>query len=185
MNDLNKFMQEHFENAIMLKIGFKKTEKREWEKLTVLNELYVQLGHLFYIFHSNDFITEEGRKIDNLGDEISDVLLQSLYLSYLQGIDLRKIRFSHQPNATLEDIPVLVGQLTEALMESEDYRFRKDRVGFQNLNDFIIDRIVKILLVVCKIADDNNIDLIKEFYAMIADATNFLENYEVQKRISL
>lgn len=179
MNDLKKFVLEHFDNAVHLKEEFKKTEKKEWNKLVVLNELYVQLGHLFFIFNNNDFVKEMNREINNLGDEISDVLLQSLYLCYLEDIDLRKVSLELKHEYKLEDIPVLVGQLTEAIMEEEDYRFRKDRVGFNSIKDFIIDRIVRILLVICSIADNNNIDLIKEFYAMIEDATNFLNNYEV------
>lgn len=123
-------------------------------------ELGVQIGHIFDIKCNNPEIKEDGRNISDLGDEISDVLLQTLYLGYLENVDFEKVvDFSY---SSIDGIIVLYGQLVETIME-EDYRFKKERKGFNSRLEFIQDRIMKIYLLMVNYAEEKNIDIIYEF----------------------
>ena len=69
MNKLNTFIDQNYKSAIALKERFKQLEKNDWDSMTVLLELQVQIGHLYNVMNDNKSIVEQGRKIDNLGDE--------------------------------------------------------------------------------------------------------------------
>ena len=86
MNILEHFVKEHYQNAIKLKERFKSIEDKPWDSLTVMAELNVQIGHVFTVLKDCQGLIEPGRAINNLGDEISDVLLQLSYLAYLEGV---------------------------------------------------------------------------------------------------
>ena len=73
MNNLEKFVAQHLQNAITLKESVKALEENEWDSITVMMELNVQIGHIFTVMKDSQGIIEEGRQINNLGDEISDV----------------------------------------------------------------------------------------------------------------
>lgn len=181
MNNAIKFLEIHYDGAIELKNRFKITEKRQWNDLITLLELNVQIGHLFNIEGHNKAVDETNRNISNLGDELSDVLLQLCYLIHLENVDLKKIS---KYNISLDDInflPILCGQLIEAVMEKENYRFSKERFGFKNINSFIEDRLFKLLIITINYADKNGYNMIYEFGLMKKDANNFLDNYVSEK----
>lgn len=91
MEDLRiRFIDEFYNDAITLKEKFKITESKEWNVITVLLELSVQIGHIFDIKCNNQGLKELMRNINNLGDEISDVLLQTMYLGYMEKIDFKE-----------------------------------------------------------------------------------------------
>ena len=182
MEDLRiRFINECYDEAIALKEKFKITEGKEWDEITVLLELGVQIGHVLDIECNNDDLKETMRNINNLGDEISDILLQTIYLGYLEKVDFKeKIDFEY---SDIKGIMVLYGQLAETVMEETNYRFKKERVGFDTRLDFIKDRILRIYLLMINYAKENNIEVIKEFKKMEKDAEGFLEKYEEKHRV--
>ena len=91
MNNPRDFFNHCLTKAISLKEKFKVLEKNDWNSLTVLLELNVQIGHLVNVVNDDIEIKEDGRCIDNIGDEISDVLLQLSYLSYLEKLNFDNI----------------------------------------------------------------------------------------------
>lgn len=176
MKNIKKFIQERFNKAIELKEMFKSLENKEWNSLTVLLELNVQISHIYNVLNSSVDIDEDGRHINNIGDEISDILLQLLYLSYLEDIDFNIVdKYKDYTYDKLEGLSVVFGQLTEILLEKYDYRFTKPRPGFETPKDFITDRIIKMFIIVANIADKYSIDIIKEFDLMYEDATDFIK----------
>lgn len=59
MEDLRiRFIDECYNDAITLKEKFKITESKEWDAITVLLELGVQIGHIFDIKCNNDSLRE-------------------------------------------------------------------------------------------------------------------------------
>ena len=182
MEDLRvKFIDECYEDAVKLKQEFKITESKEWDVITVLLELGVQIGHIFDINCNNDSLKEQMRNISDLRDEISDVLLQTMYLGYLEKVDFKeKIDFEY---SDINGIMVLYGQLVETVMEETSYRFKKKRVGFDTRLEFIKDRILKIYLLTINYAKENNISVIEEFKKMKKDAEGFLRRYEEKHRM--
>lgn len=182
MEDLRiRFIDECYNDAITLKEKFKITESKEWDAITVLLELGVQIGHIFDIKCNNDSLKETMRNISDLGDEVSDVLLQTMYLGYLKEVDFKeKIDFEY---SNINGIMVLYGQLVETMMEETSYRFKKERVGFDTRLNFIRDRILKIYLLTINYAKENNINVIEEFKKMKKDAEGFLREYEEKHRM--
>lgn len=175
MNNLERFVAQHFQNAIQLKERFKSLEKKDWDSITVMMELYVQIGHLFNVMNDNKDIIEQGRQIDNLGDEISDVLLQLSYLAHLEGVTFEDAEeYGAYPYSEVDGLSVLGGQLAEAILEKYEYRFDKPRAGFASRDDFIKDRIKKMMTIALNLGNKANIDLGLEFGLMCADATNFV-----------
>lgn len=171
-----KFINECYDDAIRLKEKFKITESKKWDIITVLLELGVQIGHIFDVKCNNDSLKEEERSINDLGDEVSDVLLQIMYLGYLEKVNFKeKMDFKY---SDIKGIMVLYGQLIETVMEEKSYRFKKERVSFDTRIDFIKDRILKIYLLTINYAKENNINVIKEFKKMQKDAEGFLKEYE-------
>lgn len=176
MNELSIFLKDKYEKAITLKNKFKKIEKNEWDSLTVLVELNVQIGHVFNVLNHNEYVDEKNRTwITNMGDELSDILLQISYLIHLENITIDLDNYKDYKYDNLDGISILYGQLSEALLEKYNYRFTKTRVGFNDIDEFIKDRITKIMLICFNYAIYNNIDLNKEFDLMYEDATNFIE----------
>ena len=171
------FLENNYNKAIDLKRRFRLIEKKDWDSLTVVSELTVQIGHIFNFFIKDDEISEKNRRFENLGDELSDVLLQLTYLTFLEGFEIRKEDIDLYRNfeyANVISLPILLGQLHEALLEKNEYRFEKSRFGFETTNDFIKDRIIRIYLIVFNFADGYLIDLDEEFNKMNVDASNFI-----------
>ena len=106
---------------------------------------------------------------------MSDILLQLSYLIELENINIELDNYKDYTYDKIDGLPILFGQLSEALLEKNDYRFKKERATFNNIDEFIKDRITKILLICFNYANKNNIDLLKEFDLMYVDATKFLE----------
>lgn len=179
MKDIIKFLDLHYENALKLVSDFDSTKKKKWNSQIYLNELFVQVGHVYNVLFSNSNVNETNRKIDNLGDELSDVLLQIINLAKVLDIDMYEIKnYSNYDYSEINGITILLGQLTEAIMENNDYRFKKDRIGFNSNYDFIKDRIFKIFIITFQISKKYNLDMIKEFNEMLEDANNFLNKFK-------
>lgn len=171
------FLINNYDKAINLKNKFRLIEKKDWDSLTVLSELTVQIGHIFNVFIKDDEVSEKCRYFDNLGDELSDVLLQLTYLvhleeNYITDEDIQKFRTFDYSNVV--SLPILLGQLHEALLEKYEYRFDKPREGFKTRDEFIKDRILRIYLIVFNFAEQYKINLNDEFEKMNQDASAFI-----------
>lgn len=175
MNNLEAFVQLHYENAIQLKEQFKAIEDKPWDSLTVFTELNVQIGHIFTVIKESQGLIEEGRAINNLGDEISDVLLQLSYLAHLEKVSFDDAsKYDSDPYSEVEGLAILGGELGEALLEKNGYRFKKPRQGFDTIDDFIKNRIKRMMAIALKLGNKANLDLGLEFGLMCADATHFV-----------
>ena len=75
------FLNIHYKNAIKLVNDFDITKNKKWDEQIYLNELYVQVGHVYNVLYKDNSINESKRSIDNLGDELSDVVLQLMNLA--------------------------------------------------------------------------------------------------------
>jgi len=178
MNQVPKFLNEFYRKAIVLSDHFSITREKDWNSLIILNELSVQLGQIYNIVYDNNVVGELNRKFYNLGDELSDVLLQliALYESMYHSIDINIFSVSRELN--LMSLPILLGQLNEAVMEKYGYRFSKPREGFKTIDDFICHRILLLMNIVLQIASFHGLNMFHEFQEMLDDANQFLNiNY--------
>lgn len=177
----NEFLKECFDNAIKLKDRFKITENKEWDSLTVILKLNVQMGHYTSLLSKNKYTIEEGRKIDNKGDELSDILLQLCTLCWKLKIDKRKVTFIKydiiDESYAILDLQTLLGQISEVLLEDTQYRHYKPRYNFKSHFDFLVEKISKMFSIVINICEINEIDIVNEFNIMCKDADNFLNSY--------
>lgn len=179
MKDIKEFINEYYESGTKLVDDFNVTTEKSWDVLVNLNELYVQIGQVYNISISQDYINDPNRHFDNLGDEISDIMLQFMNLARLLHIDLREIGQIKDTN--IDDfnvVPILVGQMSEILMEQNGYRFKKDRKNYNNSIDFIKERLFKAIIIVYNFAKKSGLDISKEFKEMLDDANNFLAHFD-------
>ena len=175
MKHIQEYINTNYQKAIELKKKFRIIEQKEWDSITVLAELTVQLSHLYNALYPSEEINEEGRNISNIGDEISDVLLQLSYLAYLEKININNIKkYENYSYDQITGLSVLLGQLTERILEKYNYRFDKNRPGFATPKAFIEDRILKMFVIIDNYAVKKNIDINKEFNEMYEDATSFI-----------
>lgn len=177
-----QFIKDCYDEAVNLKERFKITENKPWTALTVTNEMIVQLGHYCFIICNTDYTEEKGRNITNPKDELADILLQLCALCNKLNIKKEKIlryevTFDNISDAILM-FNVLLGQITESIMELEGYRHNKSRKGYSTKEDFIVERINKCFSIVFSISEQQNYNMINEFYKMKENAISFLKNYE-------
>jgi hypothetical protein len=172
---MKDFINKYYEDSIKLKERFLITEKKPWNYLTVLNELNVQLGHVFTIVSKTSH-NELYRNINNLGDEISDVFFQLILLVYYCNYNIENIVYNSKDD-NLESFLVVLGQCSEALLEKDGLRFDKDREGYTNKDQYIMDSISKMFSIIYNYSKDK-IDIDKEYRLMLIDANNFLDKYK-------
>ncbi len=175
MKNIHEFIKTNYPKAIELKKKFRIIEQKEWNSITVIAELNVQLSHLYNALYPAEEINETGRNISNIGDEISDILLQLSYLAYLEKININNIKkYEDYTYDQITGLSVLLGQLTERILEKFKYRFDKNRPGFATPKAFIEDRILKMYAIIDNYAVKKGIDINKEFKDMYEDATSFI-----------
>ena len=178
MKDIIKFLDTYYDDALKLVSDFDITKGKEWDPKDYLNELYVQLGHVYNVLFSNDNVNENKRKIDNLGDELSDVLLQLINLARALNIDMYGIKeYENYQYDDLNGLTILLGQLTEAVMENYECRFKKSRANFNTSYDFVKDRLYKLFIITYQISKKYKLNMIKEFGDMLNDANGFLDRF--------
>lgn len=181
-----KFLKEYYDISIELKEKFKITEDKKWNSITVLAELNVQLGHLSYLLSDNQEYGEKERKINNFGDELSDVILQIIALCWKQKINLKEYKYDYKKIEFKDNKDAIIvfntvyGQISEMILEKEKYRHYKIRYGYCTQDSFLLDKIAQLIEIIFSISDNLNVDLYKEYNNMVLDASKFLDNYKKQ-----
>lgn len=177
------FLDNYYKKAIKLSNDFGITRDFDWTPLLILNELSIQIGHIYNIAYQSEAVNEPNRAFTNLGDELSDVFLQLIALADSMNIDMYDIK---DLKPLKEDdwlaIPVLFGQLNEAIMEKYGFRFNKPRSGFATTDDFIKNRILRLFDITYQIALKYNLDIETEFDLMLQDANAFLKRFASKKK---
>lgn len=187
MEKVKKFIDKNYDIAIKLKERFKMTEGKSWDAITVLAELNVQIGHFNYLISSHKEYGETGRKINDLGDELSDIVLQLFSLCWKLSLDINNYNYEYKyikfesVSEALISFNTVYGQVSEKILEKYGYRHYKIRYGFAKEDDFLYFNIARLLEIVFSIASDLNLDLDFEFNKMVIDATKFLDNFEKTK----
>lgn len=176
------FLDHYYQKALKLSVDFSITRDFDWTPLLILNELSVQVGHVYNIIYQNPAVDEPQRAFNNMGDELSDVFLQLITLADALNIDLYHIK--NLPPVTEDSwfaLPILLGQLNEAVMEKFGYRFNKPRSGFTTTEQFIEDRILRLFVVGYRIAQKYQLSIEREFELMLDDANQFLARFRSQQ----
>lgn len=187
MEDIKVFLKDNYDDAIKLKERFKITENKEWDAITVLAELNVQLGHFSYLISKYKNYGENGRNINDLGDELSDIVLQLISLCWKLDLDFQNYDYNYS-YITFENVAeamlsfnTVYGQVSEKILEMKEYRHYKIRYGYAKEEDFLCFNIARLFEIVFSIAYDLDLKLSNEFKKMILDASNFLDNYEKRR----
>lgn len=179
---ITKFLNEYYDKSIKLKENFKITEDKSWNAITVLAELNVQLGHLSYLISDNKEYGEKNRKINNYGDELSDVILQLIVLCWKQKIDIKNYSYDYKKlnfdnKEAITSFNTIYGQISEIILEKNKYRHYKIRYGYATQDKFLLNNIAKLIEIVFTIADNLNIDMHNAYNAMLLDASKFLNDF--------
>lgn len=173
----NNFFTKFLEKSKTLRERFVVTTKNEWNPMSVLAELFVQIGHVFTVLKNSPYL-EKDRKIDDLGDEMSDVVFQLIIIGNMYNFDFENYQSEKIYNATLEDLIIVIGQLSEAVMENCGHRFEKARQGFSTTLNFIKFKIKQSFDIVFEITKLFDLKLEVEYQKMIDSANNWLDkNY--------
>ena len=179
-----EFLDQFYDVAIRLSNDFAQTREKEWGPLVILNELGVQIGQIYNIIYHNENVSEKNRKFVNLGDELSDVLLQLIALADCMKIDLYEVKdYQNVDEFNWMALPIVFGQLNESVMEKYGYRFSKPRFGYETIDAFIQSRIILLFHITLNIAVFHGLDMNREFQEMILDATGFLKRFANQKTV--
>lgn len=185
------FLDNYYDKAIELKNRFKITENKSWNAITVLGEMNTQLGHFCLLMSEHKEYKEIGRNIQDIGDELSDIVLQIIALAWKLKINLKdykydykKVEFSSISDALLS-FNVSYGQVSEIVLEKYNYRHYKIRYEFPKVNDFILYKLANMLEIIFNIADILNVDVPHEFELMLKDANGFLDRFSKTKKAKL
>ena len=87
-----EFLNNYYQKAVQLSKDFSITRNYEWTPLLILNELSVQVGHIYNIIYQSEAVNESNRVFSNLGDELSDIFLQLITLADSMNVDMYKIK---------------------------------------------------------------------------------------------
>ena len=178
------FLNKFYKPALHLSEAFSTTREKDWGPLIILNELGVQIGQIYNIIYRNDVVSEQGRVFNNLGDELSDVLLQLMALANSMNINFFAIKdFQEVFEFNWMSLPIIFGQLNESIMEKYGYRFLKPRKGFDSIDSFIQHCIFLLFTISFQIASFHGLNMETEFQNMILDANGFLNRFQKEKEL--
>lgn len=164
-----------------LRQGFARTAPAPWTATTAAAELTVQLGHLALCLlrrrgADTTDVDDPKRPITNVGDELADVLLATLSVTTLAGVEPAGAACS-RPALGDGDIEAFLrllisaGRLAEAAMVGEG--FRHQPAGKPPSVPAASARAVA----ACNtLADHLDLHLLSEFRAMVTDAEAFLDS---------
>ena len=171
----HSFFEKHLQQSFDLEVAFRRSCEHSWFPLVTINELVVQIGHVYSIFNKD--LIESGRKLDNLGDEISDVILQLIILGRQLDFDFENYEYTNF-DCSINDLNIILGQLTESVMECNGYRFNKPRVGFDTPQEFQHYKLTQLFNIIFSYCESIDIDIDKEYATMLDTANKWLnKNY--------
>ena len=172
--------------AFELQNAFIHKFNQNWGLRESVCELVIQIGHLVHAVNSEnsntfDFLQQPQRKkIENVGDELSDCLLSLLSIGVYADIsqtDIDKVRLSQQNNIlTQMEITSALSILSAQLLDSYEIycglkpSFKRDE------KEVFISLWYKIFEFVIMLAEQKGIVLEEHFNLMLKDAWNFLNN---------
>lgn len=169
-----------------LRSGFAGTAPQRWSATTAAAEITVQLGHLAICLlrrrgADTADLDDPQRPITDTGDELADVLLASLSVPTLAGMEPDRLP---TPRATSHDdeierflrMLVAVGQVAEAAMMHDGYRHQPTGVP-PSLSAASAGAVAASSV----LADGLGLDLLAEFRAMVADAEAFLQGRDASR----
>lgn len=185
MNKVVSFLDNYYGKAVTLSNSFGVTRNYEWTPLLILNELSIQVGQIYNIIYQSEAVNENDRIFTNLGDELSDVLLQTIALADSLDINLYHVsELAPIKEDNWFSLPIIIGQLNESIMEKYGYRFTKPRLGFDNIEEFIENRILRLLDITYQIAIKYNLDIEIEFQKMLDEANGFLDRFHDKEKLN-
>lgn len=160
-----------------LRRGFAGTAPQPWTPATAAAELTVQLGHLALCLlrrrgAGTTGLADAQRPITDIGDELADVLLATLSVTTLAGVEPapvpRPARCAGEVDAFLR-LLAAAGQLAEAAMVGEGFRHQPAGTPPS------VQAASAAAVAACDVlAGHLGLDLVAEFRAMVTDAEAFL-----------
>ena len=117
------FLDNYYDKAIELKKNFKITEDKNWNAITVLGEMNTQLGHFCLLMSEHKEYKEVGRNIHDIGDELSDIVLQIVALAWKLKLNLKEYEYNYKKvefssiNDAILSFNVVYGQVSEIILE--------------------------------------------------------------------
>jgi hypothetical protein len=160
-----------------LRRGFAGTAPQPWTAASAAAELTVQVGHLALCLlrrRGTDTagMTDGRPPITDVGDELADVLLATLSVTTLAGVEPdpvpRLARSANEVDAFLR-LLAAAGQLAEAAMVGEGFRHHPAGVPPS------VQAASAMAVAACDmLAAHLGLDLVAEFRAMVTDAEAFL-----------
>lgn len=177
------FLDNYYDKAIELKKNFKITEDKNWNAITVLGEMNTQLGHFCLLMSEHKEYKEVGRNIHDIGDELSDIVLQIVALAWKLKLNLKEYEYNYKKvefssiNDAILSFNVVYGQVSEIILEKYKYRHYKIRYEFSKVNDFILYKLANMLEIIFNIANVLNVNMAHEFDLMLNDANKFLDRF--------
>ncbi len=105
-------------------------------------------------------------------------LLQLINLARVLNVDMYGIKeYKDYKYDDINGLTILLGQLTEVVMENYGCRFKKSRANFNSSYDFIKDRLYKLFIITYQISKKYKLNMFKEFGEMLKDANEFLDRF--------
>lgn len=184
-----EFIDNFYKKSAMLKDEFKITENKKWDIFSLLSEFTVQLGHLSLLLSDYDTNAENNRKINDISDEISDVIFQTFNINRKLNADIESKKYNYEyiefndNKEYILNINILIGQLSESMLEEKEYRHYKVRYGYPEISDFNNEKIYKIFELLYSLCIRLKIDINSEYKNMINSAECFLKNYHIKSSI--
>jgi hypothetical protein len=162
-----------------LRRGFAGTAPQPWTEATAAAELTVQLGHLALCLlrrrgAGTAGLADAQRPISDIGDELADVLLATLSVATLAGVEPAPAPVP-RPARCADEVDVFLrllaaaGQLAEAAMVGEGFRHQPAGTPPS------VRAASAAAVAACDVlAGHLGLDLLAEFRAMVTDAEAFL-----------
>lgn len=175
-DDIIKFIACKLADSIELESQFAQIKKQKWnDSMVLIAELNVQLGQLSMILNATDGVLEPERQFNDIGDELSDILLNLLYLSHLENVEVDDVTKYKDFNIyDLKILTAILGKLAEVILEKNGYRFEKKHGNYENTQNYIKDLISLMYFIIFNYASIHSINLNEEFDKMLSDAKNFV-----------
>lgn len=183
MNDsrFSKNLDEVLFDVRRLRARFAPTARCEWNALTAVAELSVQIGHLaLCILRRADRdvtdLEDPKRPLINVGDELADVALAALSIAVLTqteptGTPLHRSSAGDETEA-FHRLSVAAGTLSEAAMVDSHHRHQPAGRHIP-----LAEAASDVIAACEELAEHLGLDLLTEFRSMVVEADHFLDEW--------